>query len=37
VTALSVVQFYIERHFSKGWGRRNPKQQIVQRIAEEEA
>ncbi len=22
VTALSIVQFYIERHFSKGWGRR---------------
>jgi polar amino acid transport system permease protein len=22
VTALSVIQFYIERHFSKGWGRR---------------
>jgi polar amino acid transport system permease protein len=23
VTVLSVVQIYVERHFSKGWGRRN--------------
>ncbi|MCL8000311.1 amino acid ABC transporter permease [Brucella sp. 21LCYQ03] len=37
VTVLSIVQLYIERHFSKGWGRRNPKQQIAQAIAGEEA
>jgi polar amino acid transport system permease protein len=37
VTVLSIIQLYIERHFSKGWGRRNPRQQIVQVTAGEEA
>jgi polar amino acid transport system permease protein len=27
VTVLSIVQFYIERYFSKGWGRRTPTAQ----------
>jgi len=27
VTVLSIIQFYIERYFSKGWGRRTPTAQ----------
>lgn len=37
VTVLSIAQIFIERHFSKGWGRRNQKAVIAKTVAGEEA
>lgn len=37
VTVLSIAQIFIERHFSKGWGRRSQKAVIAKTVAGEEA
>lgn len=36
VTVLSIGQFYVERHFSRGWGRKAPSEQPVEATSDGE-